>query len=100
MLVTDIFPFSYNIFNLSENLLKLYSASFLATLAKVSYCHGVVSVVGPTVCLYVCACIRKPFLYKILSSETIDWVFLAPLAVGQPAYVMARCRLCVRASVR
>ena len=45
--------------------------------------------------------------YKVKSlknffSKTIYWIslFLAPLAVGQRAYVMARCPSSVRASVR
>ena len=37
---------------------------------------------------------------SILLRETIQNAFLAPLAVGQRAYVMVRCPSCVRACVR
>ena len=40
-----------------------------------SYGHGVVSVVRPSVRLFVLACVRKLCPKKNFSSETIDWIF-------------------------
>ena len=38
-----------------------------------SYCHGIVSVIRPFICLFVCQCVCKLFLQKLLL-KTIDWI--------------------------
>ena len=43
---------------------------------------------------------KSPIVSSVFNGKFVLFLFLAPLAVGQRAYVMARCPSCIRPSVR